>query len=88
VASDCLTRRNGEGVKRLSKTEQEVDDDDYDHDDGNEDEPSLPCTRMVPGAALVRFEPRLFRRLFFFVRHPSVIVLYFIKNHVFQAKQA
>ncbi len=61
VASDCLTRRDGERVKRLSKTEQEVDDHDQDHDGGNEDEPSLPRSRMVPRAGPIRFEPRLLR---------------------------
>ncbi len=70
-------------------TAQEDDDHNQDHDDGNEDEPSLPRTRMVPGAGSIRFEPRLLRRLlFFFVRHTSVIVLYFIKNYVFQAEHA
>ncbi len=63
VASDCLTRRDVERVKRLSKTEQEVDDHDQDHDGGNEDEPSLPRTRMVPGTSPIRFEPRLLRCL-------------------------
>ncbi len=88
VPSACLTMRDGERVKRLSKTAQEDDDHDQDHDGGNEDEPSLPRTRIVPGAGPIRFEPRLFRRLLFSVRHPSVIVLYEIKSYVLQAKQA
>ncbi len=66
VPSDCLIMRDGERVKRLSKTAQEDDDHDQDHDGGNEDEPSLPRTRMIPGAVSVRFEPRL---LMWFVGH-------------------